>query len=76
MKDRTSNNSTKNMFIESCWELKLNLSEDLTVKTITEAFQKIVSFHTSAIQKGIKPPFEMQIKIQAMEYLLSRINSK
>ena len=68
--------STKNMFLESCFELGIGLTEDLTEKAITNAYHKVLIQHKSAIQKGIKPPFEMQIKIQAMEYLLSRINSK
>ena len=73
-----SNNSlsTKNMFIESCWELKLNLSEDLTVNTITEAYNKIETFYTSVIQKGIKSPFDLNEKILARDFLLNSIKSK
>jgi hypothetical protein len=67
---------TKNMFVESSWELKLSLTEDLTIHLITEAYNKLVKEHAQIIQKGIKPSFELAEKIQAKDFLLNSIKPK
>lgn len=71
-----NNLGTKNMFIESCRELGIGLSEDISEKTITDAYNKIITLHSNAILKGINPPFEIEIKIQARNYLFNSINPK
>ena len=67
---------TKNMFVESCWELKLPLTEDLMIHLITEAYNKLVKEHAQIIQKGIKPSFELAEKTQAKDFLLNSIKPK
>jgi len=53
------NNSlyTKNMFLESCAELGISLSEELSEKLIIDAYNKQLTNHSNAILKGINPPF-------------------
>ena len=72
------NNSlyTKNMFLESCTELGISLSEDLSEKLINEAYIKLLTQHSNGIPKGINPPFEIQSKMQARDYLIACINPK
>ena len=67
---------TKNMFVESCWELKLPLTEDLTENLIIEAYNKLVKEHAQIIQNGIKPSFELAEKTQAKDFLLNSIKPK
>ena len=71
-----NNLGTKNMFIESCEELGISLSVDLTERTITRAYNKILNQHSNSILEGINPPLEIQIKIQARDYLLNSIKPK
>jgi len=72
------NNSlyTKNMFLESCAELGISLSEEQTEKLIIDAYNKQLTNHSNAILKGITPPFEIQSKMQARDYLIACINPK
>lgn len=67
---------TKNMFLESCSELGISLSEDLSEKIIIEAYNKQLSQHSSAVLKGLNPQFELQVIIQARDYLLACIKPK
>jgi hypothetical protein len=71
-----NNLNTINIFIESCRELGIGLSEDISEKIIIDAYNKIITQHSNAILKGINPPFEIQIKIHARDYLLNSIKSK
>ena len=72
------NNSlyTKNMFLESCAELGISLSEDLSEKLINEAYIKLLTQHSNGILKSIAPPFEIKSKMQARDYLLACIEPK
>jgi hypothetical protein len=64
------------MFLESCSELGISLSEDLSEKIIIEAYNKQLSQHSNAVLKGLNPQFELQVKIQARDYLLDKIKPK
>ncbi len=64
------------MFLESCHELGISLSEDLSVELINQAYNKLLTNHSNAILKGIKPSFKMQDKLQARDYLLDKIKPK
>lgn len=76
MKQDESKNTlwTKNMFIESCYELNLSLAEDITVVRINEAFDKFQNELTRCIQKNITPSFDIKTKGIAKDYLIERLN--
>jgi hypothetical protein len=78
MKQEESKNPlwTKNMFLESCYELNLSLAEDITVVRINEAFDKFEDEIRRCIQKNIAPPFDLKTKEIAKEYLIERLSSK
>jgi hypothetical protein len=66
---------TKNMFVESHYELNLSLFErDLTVKMVNDAYEKILNEHLDKITKGIPDIFNIKEKQDARDYLLNKIN--
>ena len=67
---------TKNMFIESCLELRIGLAKDLTEIIITDAYNTLLNEHTSAILKGTKPLFEIHEIDRARNFLLNSIKAK
>ena len=64
---------TKNMFIESCHELGLNIAKDLTEKIILEAYEAFLNQHLETIQNGVPINLNLDNKNQAKEYLLNII---
>lgn len=65
---------TKNMFIESHYELNLSLFEKiLTEKMVNDAYEKVLNEHLNNIEKGLEPPFELLMKKEARNYLLNHI---
>lgn len=63
---------TKNMFIESHYELNISLFErELTESIVNNAYEKCLNEHNSFIQKGEVPQFEISAKQEARDYLLS-----
>jgi len=67
---------TKNMFLESCYELKLDLAEDLTTKRIENAYLIFEKEYQNCLNKQVSPHFELSVKAQARDYLLKTIQSK
>lgn len=67
---------TKNMFLDSCYELNLGLGQDLTEKIIVEAHDKYVKQHLEFTSNNILPKFDIKEKDTAKEYLLNSIKPK
>lgn len=64
------------MFLESCFELNLDFSKDLTIDIITDAYQKLANQHLWLIQNNRIPNFEMEGKDRAKEYLINSLMPK
>lgn len=65
---------TKNMFIESHYELNLSLFErDLTVDMVNDAYEKVLNKHMDNIRKGIPEVFNIEDKKEARDYLLGKL---
>ena len=68
---------TKNMFIESHYELNLSLFErDLTVDMVNDAYEKVLNKHMDNIGKGIPEVFNINEKKEARDYLLNKLGEK
>ncbi len=68
---------TKNMFIESHYELNLSLFErDLTVDMVYDAYEKVLNKHMDNIRKGIPEVFNIEDKKEARDYLLGKLNKE
>ena len=68
---------TKNMFIESHYELNLSLFErDLTVDMVNDAYEKVLNKHMDNIRKGIPEVFNIEDKKEARDYLLGKLNKE
>ena len=68
---------TKNMFIESHYELNLSLFErDLTVDMVNDAYEKVLNKHMDNIRKGIPEIFNIEDKKEARDYLLGKLNKE
>ena len=68
---------TKNMFIESHYELNLSLFErDLTVDKINDAYEKVLNKHMDNIRKGIPEVFNIEDKKEARDYLIGKLNKE
>lgn len=68
---------TKNMFIESHYELNLSLFEkDLTVDMVNDAYEKVLNNHMDNIRKGIPEVFNIEDKKEARDYLLGKLNKE
>lgn len=78
MPTNSSNNAlyTKNMFLESCYELKLDLAEDLSTKRIEYAYAMFEKEYQNCKNKQVSPPFDLSVKVQARDYLLKTIQIK
>ena len=79
--DKSNNHNkqiyTKNMFIESHYELNLSLFErDLTVDKINDAYEKVLNKHMDNIRKGIPEVFNIEDKKEARDYLLGKLNKE
>lgn len=67
---------TKNMFVESHYELKISLFErELTETLINNAYEKYLNEHISFIQKGEIPQFEISAKQEARDYLIKSLEN-
>ena len=68
---------TKNMFIESHYELNLSLFErDLTVDMVNDAYEKVLNEHLEKISKGIPGVFNLNDKKEARDYLLNKLSKE
>lgn len=68
---------TKNMFIESHYELNLSLFErDLTVDIVNDAYEKVLNKHMDNIRKGIPEVFNINEKKAARDYLIGKLNKE
>ncbi len=66
---------TKNMFIESHYELNISLFEkELTADIINAAYIKLLNEHVASIQKGIEPSFNILVKQEARDYLIKSLD--
>ena len=67
---------TKNMFIESHYELNISLFErNLTESIVNNAYEKCLNEHISFIQKGEVPQFEISAKQEARDYLIKSLEN-
>ena len=63
---------TKNMFVESHYELNISLFiRDLNAKIINEAYEKLLNEYVKCVEKGIAPSFNIIDKKEAKEYLIN-----
>ena len=68
---------TKNMFIESHYELNLSLFErDLTVDMVNDAYETLLNNHMDNIRKGIPEVFNINEKKAARDYLIGKLNKE
>ena len=68
---------TKNMFIESHYELNLSLFErDLNVDMVNHAYEKVLNKHMDNIRKGSPEVFNIDDKKEARDYLLGKLNKE
>lgn len=74
---RASAYGTKNMFIESHYELNISLFEkELSKEIINAAYLKLLNEHVATIQKGIESSFDIVAKQEARDYLIKFIVDK
>ena len=67
---------TKNMFVESHYELNLSLFEkDLTIKMVNDAYEKLLNEHMEKITIGIPDIFNITEKKEARDYLLGKVSN-
>ena len=65
---------TKNMYVESHYELNISLFErELTVKMVNDAYEKVLNEHLEKISKGIPEVFNLNDKKEARDYLLNKL---
>jgi hypothetical protein len=68
---------TKNMYVESHYELNISLFErELTVKMVNYAYEKVLNDHLEKISKGIPEVFNLNDKKEARDYLLNKISKE
>jgi hypothetical protein len=68
---------TKNMYVESHYELNISLFErELTVKMVNDAYKKVLNDHLEKISKGIPEVFNLDDKKEARDYLLKKLNKE
>ena len=66
---------TKNMFVESHYELNISLFiRDLNSTIIIEAYEKLLNEYVKCVEKGVSPLFNITDKKQAKEYLINFLN--
>jgi hypothetical protein len=63
---------TKNMFVESHYELGLSLFDKyISDDKINNAYEKLLDEYVNYIKKGLPPPFDINEKKEARDYLLN-----
>lgn len=74
--DSTKGNiGTKNMFIESHYELGISLFEkELNAQMVTNAYEKVLNNHFDNIRNCIPEDFNLKDKKEARDYLLAIVN--
>ena len=66
---------TKNIFIESHYELNINLFiRDLNESVIKESYEKLLNEYVRCIERGLPPSFNIIDKIAAKDYLIHFLN--
>ena len=66
---------TKNMFVESHYELNIRLFiRDLNEAIIIEAYEKLLNEYVKCVEKVIAPSFNIMDKKEAKEYLINFLN--
>lgn len=75
MNQENRNIYTKNMFVESHYELGLSLFiRDLNETIIIEAYEKLLNEYVKCVKDGITPSFNISDKKEAKEYLINFLN--
>ena len=68
---------TKNMFVESHYELNISLFErELTEQIVIDAYEKVLNEHMDNITNGIPAVFNITEKKEAKEYLLAYLKKQ
>ena len=63
---------TKNMFVESHYELHISLFiRDLNETIIIEAYEKLLNEYVKCVKYGIAPSFNISDKKEAKDYLIN-----
>jgi hypothetical protein len=66
---------TKNMFVESHYELNISLFiRDLNEAIIIEAYEKLLNDYVKCVKDGITPSFNISDKKEAKDYLINFLN--
>jgi len=66
---------TKNMFVESHYELNISLFiRDLNEVIIIEAYEKLLNEYVKCVKDGITPSFNISDKKEAKDYLINFLN--
>ena len=66
---------SKNMFVESHYELGISLFErELTALMVMDAYEKVLSDHMKDIENGVLVDFNLDEKKASREYLLNYLN--
>ena len=66
---------TKNMFVESHYELNISLFiRDLNEAIIIDAYEKLLNDYVKCVKEGVNPSFNISDKKEAKEYLLNFLN--
>ena len=66
---------TKNMFVESHYELNISLFiRDLNEAIIIEAYEKLLNEYVKCVKDGISPSFNISDKKEAKDYLINFLN--
>ncbi len=75
--EEEQNIHTKNMYVESHYELNISLFErELTIKMVNDAYEKVLNDHLEKITKGIPEVFNLNDKKEARDYLLNKISKE
>ena len=75
MNQENRNIYTKNMYIESHYELDISLFiRDLNETIIIEAYEKLLNEYVKCVKDGITPSFNISDKKEAKEYLINFLN--
>jgi len=62
---------TKNMFVESHYELNISLFiRDLNATIINVAYEKLLNEYVKCVKEGVTPSFNISDKKEAKEYLI------
>ena len=75
MNQENRNIYTKNMFVESHYELNISLFiRDLNATIINEDYEKLLNEYFKCVKDGITPLFNISDKKEAKDYLIKFLN--